>query len=291
MKRTLILKSDKDEFEKFYIDRMQTSDVITRPIYKYWRGIGWILQVVWIEKLHFPFEQIWYGRWWEELEGIERIIVFDRNLGWKILENIKKRKSNIQIIVWYWNIVKKNIPKQYMKFCEVWSFDRNDCKKFDYKCNTQFYFPDFQLQEKEYVQDVIFVGRDKGRYGTLKEIEKDLIKYGVNINMKVIKDETSMIDYKELLNEISRSKAILDVPQEGQEGMTARVMESIFLRKKLITTNTNILYKEYFDKQNMYVWGMDKRDLKEFLNDSYRDNKKNVKMRKFYSFTEWIKRF
>ena len=46
---------------------------------------------------------------------------------------------------------------------EIWSYDRNDCKKYNLKFNTQFYNNKLKCPNLKKVQDVIFLGKDKGR--------------------------------------------------------------------------------------------------------------------------------
>lgn len=51
----------------------------------------------------------------------------------------------------------------------------------------------------------------------------------------------SYVNYADYLDMVSQSKAILDITQQGQNGFSMRVMESIFLNKKLVSTNMALL--------------------------------------------------
>lgn len=46
-----------------------------------------------------------------------------------------------------------------------------------------------------------------------------------------------MISYQENLDNIRKSKCIVDVVQKGQIGLTLRPLESLFFKKKLLTNN------------------------------------------------------
>jgi len=299
MKKVLILKSNKDNFEQFYITKMQSENICTAPLYKFKRGIGWIAQVLWLEKLKLPIEQIWYGKWWRIINTVDMVIIFDRNLSWRIVDKIRRKNPHIRVVIWYWNIITVKSPIVRSKEYEIWSFDEGDCVKYGFKHNSQFYFSDIKIENIKFEQDVLFVGKDKGRRKEIKEIEKKLKELGISADIRIVSDKKSRscepydepIDYMLLIEMIQQSKAILDVVQKGQQGMTARVLESIFLRKKLISTEADLCNKEYYDVENMYIWDKDGRNLIEFINKPYIVNFKNEAMRDNYSFHSWVSRF
>ena len=139
-KTILILKSERDDFEKFYSQHMRTKTVDVRSVYKSEKGIVWYLMIFWIQKFKLPFQFIWYGQWKKNIKSYKTIIIFDRVLSYKIISYIKKRNPECRLIFWFWNIVKKPLPEQYSRICEGWSFDEGDCKKYHLKRNIQFYF-------------------------------------------------------------------------------------------------------------------------------------------------------
>ena len=79
--KVLILKSDRSEFEEFYIKHMQAENIDTCPIYKVKSGLGWYAAVMWIEKLKLPGGQLFYGAWKKQIRNYDTVIVFDRNYG------------------------------------------------------------------------------------------------------------------------------------------------------------------------------------------------------------------
>lgn len=294
----LIIKSVKDDFERFFLEHMQTTNISTQPIYKFSSGFGWVIQIIWIEILHLPFQQIWYGAWKKEISNYDTVIVFDRNLGWSIIPYLKKKNGN-RIIAWYWNIVKKPFPKKYLKYCEVWSFDEEDCKKYGYRKNVQFYFKNIMLNAHDIEYDAIFVGKDKNRYDILKKMNSEMQKQGLNTCILIIKDNTSYdntnelyakeMSYVQILDLIARSKCIIDVQQDGQTGITIRVLEALFFKKKLITTDKLIHKKNCLDKKNIYIWGDECKNVMQFINEPYCDDSLNTEEK--MSFESWIENF
>ena len=115
--KTLILKSDRGDFEKFYIEHMQKKKITTVPYYK---NLGTLLRymaVIYVQKLKLPFSSIWYGSWKKDVKNI-KYNSFDRNFNWNVIEYIHRRNPACRIIVWYWNPIteKKRIPFKYREF-------------------------------------------------------------------------------------------------------------------------------------------------------------------------------
>lgn len=98
------------------------------------------------------------------------------------------------------------------------------------------------------------------------------------------------MSYSLLLDYVAKSKAILDIVQEGQEGLTLRSMEALFFEKKLITNNQSIIKEKFYRKENIFIIGHDKIDeIEEFMNAAYIKNTEEVL--KYYDFNAWINRF
>ncbi len=77
--------------------------------------------------------------------------------------------------------------------CEIWSFDKNDCKKYNLLYNPQFYFLNLyfdeeELQDFEYTSDIFFVGKDKKRLTKLKELDTKLCHEGIRTKILVVGD-------------------------------------------------------------------------------------------------------
>lgn len=300
---TLILKSDRDDFERFYIEYMQENEVSTYPFYKFHSGIGWNLIVLWCEKLNLPFQQLFYSKWKKSIKKYNKVIVFDRNLNWNIISYLKRKNPDIRIIVWYWNMImekKQLIPEKYMNMCEIWSFEQEDCRKYGMKKNTQFYFNKLNFQCEKIEYGAIFVGKDKYRLKKVVNICDKLNKCGVSTYTNIVNDNTSCeknynygksLDYALVLEMINKSQCIIDVPQEGQEGMTARILEALFLEKKMITTDAKVKEKDFYNPNNILIWDNDYtiEEIRNFLEIPY-ERVSEVIINK-YSFKKWLSNF
>lgn len=74
------------------------------------------------------------------------------------------------------------------------------------------------------------------------------------------------ITYDQIIDYDTRSRAILNMTMENQEGVTMRDMESVAIGVKLIATNRNIVNKDLYHKNNVFILGVDDlNDLPQFL--------------------------
>ena len=96
------------------------------------------------------------------------------------------------------------------------------------------------------------------------------------------------ISYEEYLEYISNSMTILEIIEAGQSGCTLRFMESLFLKKKLITNNKDIVNDLYYNNQNVFILGVDSLDnLVNFINSPYADELSIQDL----DFQNWISNF
>ena len=187
---------------------------------------------------------------------------------------------------------------------EIWTFMKEDAIKNGFKYGATFYNP--QLAQNCFDKDsqtatdcdLLFVGTDKGRKNFLLNLKSQLEKYKIVCNFKIVDNFRSLfsrkysreISYKSLCRLNKRTSAILDVVQEGQTGLTLRIMEGLLFDKKIITTNAAIrMDKDFKDNPNIYVITKDNiKELYTFLKKPMVEYPNNLKAK--YSFTNWLKR-
>lgn len=183
------------------------------------------------------------------------------------------------------------------------SFDKGDCEKYSFLYGPQYILDaPFERDGSLVVDtDVFFAGKDKGRIRQILDIEKMLNEMGLstcfwllgekrNQYNDVEKDRlmTRSVPYKKIIQQDQKSKAILEVMQKGQRGLTYRPIEALHLRKKLITTFAEIKSYDFYNKNNIFVLGEDNlTHLKEFVNSPYVPI--DLKIVEKYTFTGWVK--
>lgn len=243
--------------------------------------------------IHFKFNrQFIWGNWKKEVQNYKLIILGENGFNTQFTKYIKKSNPNCRIIMFYWNCINENYAR-FLKdpnIDEFWSFDKNDCKKYKMKYNSQFYSKDFKLPKRNINNDVVFCGRCKGREKILKKLEEKFNNLGIKNNFIITTREKDFFPYEDYIKIVAASKAVLDIFAGHQIGLSLRAMESIFFEKKLITNNKDIQNYDFYDPQNIFIIGKDKdEDLVSFLNTPYK--KIDKKLVDYFDFHNWIKRF
>ena len=234
------------------------------------------------------------------------IIIFDNSIERYFCNCIHRYFSQIKLILCYWNTIdlKKEIDiNNYRQLWNIYSFDLNDCNKYNLKFNKLF-FPvhnDNINQRFEIKQDVIFVGKNKGRIAEIVKILNEFDKIGILYkiicpdadNLKNDKIINKRISYDEVLAEDMNSRAILDINGNDIYGMTMRELEALFLKKKLITNNIMIKNRDYYHPDNVYIIDYTNtpllRGFKDFLEKPFVPVNDDVM--NSYSVESWSRRF
>ncbi|MHA0916204.1 hypothetical protein ACR9H8_15910 [Kosakonia cowanii] len=181
--------------------------------------------------------------------------------------------------VWLWNpslSILKN-SKQFSFFVrliklsgiEVWSFDESDCKKYALHYHPQIYSTSCSSKYNNkcsYRYDVLFIGQDKGRYKKIKEINSALLQANMQPYIYMIKDptmdyyddndlflRTESLSYEENIKLIKKSRALIDIVQQNQTGLTLRALEAVFFNKLLITNNKDIINYDFYDPELVFL--------------------------------------
>lgn len=254
-------------------------------------------------KFYKPLLYFSYGDWKYHVTEYNIFILESRKTFEYAIEYIRK-KTNKRVIVWYWNEVterelKPNVVKSKYN-CEVWSFDKENAQKYNMNFNDTYYFSTVRLPENKIINDIFYIGIDReGRIERLQELSKYLKEYdctyNFNLTISPIKTPNKnynykpKLDYQDVLSEISKSRVILDLTKESQYGLTLRPVEALFFHKKLITDNKNIINYKFYNKENIFVIGIDNYDdLKEFIKSDYIEIKQDII--DSYDFKNWLKR-
>ncbi|MCI9016954.1 MAG: hypothetical protein HFJ53_07320 [Clostridia bacterium] len=245
-----------------------------------------------IRKLNLPLIPILLGNWKKEIKQYNKIILFDNAYNEQVSNFIKSKNKTCKIYFYYWNPINE-FNKKYLKdpnIDEIWTFDPIDAKTYNLKYNPQLYTKNIKLLDKEVNNDVIFLGRAKNRTSDILKIKQELEKQNIKTQIYIIENEKQLMEYTDYLKIIDKSKAILDIVNERQNGLTLKCMEAIFFNKKLITNNSLIKEYDFYNKKNIFIIGEDNNeDLKKFIETDILnyDNKILDK----YDFTNWIKNF
>lgn len=197
--------------------------------------------------------------------------------------------------------VKKEIISKFNRF---FVFDQNDTTNHpDCIPITNFYFDDlidFSIQPQ---WDIFFIGTYmKDRINDFLELTDFFTRKNYNyffyISGKNKRKKTfekypqihfskKGLTFKENLLHLRNSKILLDFKNNAHEGLSFRIFESIGFKKKLITTNELVKQKDFYHKNNIFVFKNNNfSELEEFLELPYYELPEEIY--KKYSFTNWI---
>ena len=294
--KVLILKDNYNSFEQYYLDKLNECGIDAEF---YYTSSSMLRKA--FTHYALPFESLWYGGWKNNLDTYDCIIVFDSLHSANLLKYIRK-KYRKRLIFWHWNPIKMDkdisIWAETKKMCEHWTFNPSDAEKYGMNLNNQFFF--YQNQEdisKE--ESAFFVGTDKGRYEKIVAISDDLKDRGIAIDFHIVSMncndtrkyiEKTYMEYSDVMSHIRKSKAVVEIVQDGQNGLTARALEAMFFETKLITNNREIRNFNFYNDNDIFIIGEDNNDrLDAFLHTPFQPIEKKVLYQ--YDANGWLDNF
>ena len=302
----LMLDAGYDSMSDYFrTERNKVKNCHSCCLYKKTRNRGIITKFIQFVGIYLfsPILFLIYGDWKYKINSYDVFIVTSRRSAKYALKLIKKKtKNKKRIIIWYWNIVTKEEldPILYKKKgYEVWTFDSNDAEKYGMQYNNTYYFDNFDLKNQD-LYDIMYVGVEKkGRIDIINNVKKICDKYNLKYNFNIVRNPnykssynieySDNLDYFEILKLVGKSKAILDLNNSNQVGLTLRPLEALFFQKKLITNNKNIINYDFYSSDNIFILDVDSiSDLPEFLNKKYKKIEKKIIEK--YVFSNWLKR-
>ncbi len=213
-------------------------------------------------------------------------------------ENIEKfspQSANLNLYFWnplcYYEDSIKSVSCRW----RIWSFSKQESEKYHMLYAETFYNKDLVLSSP-IKTDVFFVGLDKGRKQILDRIKDVSRQSGLVADINIVDsvkalyntNYSSKIPYEEVRRRVARTLGLIDIVQSGQTGLTQRVVESLFFKKKLITNNKMIMEAPFYSSDNIFVIGKDSFDnLAEFVRSPYVEVTFDIEE---YNIRRWLSR-
>lgn len=233
----------------------------------------------------------------------------------EILKKYKKSFSKAKLILYLEDSVKniKGVEKTFSYYDKVLTFDRSDAGKYNILFRPLFFGDLFTQKKNEKTSestDICFVGTcHSDRLSIIKRITQKYKSYNYFLYCylqswfmyyyyrvtdceyrKVKKDffKYKSMPLSDVVNELAKSKAILDMQHPLQTGLTMRTIETIGMGKKIITTNKDIINYDFFDEHNILVIDRENPVIPEdFIYGEYRELPDEIYEK--YSIAGWIK--
>lgn len=180
-------------------------------------------------------------------------------------------------------------------FDRVYSFEPQDCKRFNLLLRPLFYsniYKDIPLEPAQgFEYDACFVGsvHQPSKFYRVSAICDQLEEqgykvcryfympsYSIELKRKLSDSryrrctfQHKVLSPKQVANLYLRSRVVIDSPQRSQLGLTMRTIETLGARRKLITVNTDIQHYDFARYDNILLWQNDTEAIHTFLHKKY----------------------
>ncbi|SHL52642.1 hypothetical protein [Chryseobacterium polytrichastri] len=235
----------------------------------------------------------------KNLKSIDTAIYIKADfLSQQTIEAINKKASKSVLII---NDSINRYPKTkniLSLFDKVFSFEKKDCKKYNLHFKTNFIYKTVTKTVLKYKYKVFNISSYDKRFPIVKKIAETL--YNMDVKSKIIiftskENNDPYIEFSKCTLSISdinhlleQSEIMLDINRSNQQGLSFRVFESLGLKKKLITTNTDIINYDFYNPENIFVID-DIEDIKitdHFFETSYIDIPQDILNK--YLIDNWV---
>lgn len=209
------------------------------------------------------------------------IVLVGRYLSRFFISALKRQYIGARFVLYLWDDIYRveNFESVRDLYDEIFSFDISDCdRNKEFTFLPLFYSEEYTLQKREKTIDIYGAFSD---HSERKMIAKSVYKQAMKNNMtcrfylfpgrykyyahyvknKELEKETnhsliyigSPISSTQNVEYTHNSKALLDVQYSSQNGLTMRTIESIGAGVKIITTNRNIKYYDFYHPSNCLI--------------------------------------
>lgn len=251
----------------------------------------------------------WLGKWKRNIDDYSDIVVFDSIFDYTPLDYIRKHNPSARIVFCFRNRVGEQIHHNACTrdpyiikgkyHCELWSYNQADCKIYGMNKYNQFLLIDnaYFGSKVPILQDVYFIGTDKGRIIKLLEIKGIFDRMAISYKIEVVGDRgvsyseeaqkflSKSKPYSQVIDSVLHSKCLLDIVENVNYGLTYRGIEALAYKKKLITNYLDIQKEKFYSKNNIFLIGVDDyNELSSFINSPFDESSSKYLVEYTYPF-------
>lgn len=232
------------------------------------------------------------------------------------MKMLRRTYPQSKFILYMWDSVQNKGVQGILKyFDKKFSFDPNDYKQYGMKLRPLFYASTFSVDEErktDFKYDVSFIGTvHSDRAKILHQVKEYCDKRGMTyyfylfipgkflLFLRIILTpglrqwERSYVHTKPIAKEkvaeiSSETRCVIDINHPHQTGLTMRTIEMVGLKRKLMTTNTNIKQYDFYRPEDQIV--IDRHNVKidvEKLKQTYVEIPDDVYQK--YSLRSWVR--
>ena len=227
-------------------------------------------------KISLPFKKLWFnamtnGRFEDKTKPVCHVFFGGQYIirDSRIADYIRKLNIENKIAIHYRDIIKNNeehIDLLKEKSDLIYTYNKSECEQYGVEYFSSYVYSKIVpvTQPDEFDCDLYFVGYSKGRFDLLKNLCSHLSAQGVRCKFKIagipqqdrvqqegIEYLDNPIPYTRVVNEVQRSRCVLELLQENSDGATMRSIEAIAYKRKLLTNGKDIANRMYYNKDQM----------------------------------------
>lgn len=254
--------------------------------------------------VYFPFlsHKMFVPVIYEEVKQVkpgDSVLLLEMILPSEVWAMAKLLPKDCKLYQWYWNPLYKiyrekdiapNILFTKKMGFRIYTFDNEDAERYGLEWHNQFSIRLYLKGIFSVKYDFYFLGRIKDRSDDIKEIKDILCSFEYKLKFIVLSDTDTPISYEENIMYVLDSKCIVDIIQKQQSGITMRAVEALLYKKKLLTNNVNIEKCDFYNPDNIFIYGKDSIDnFYRFLSAPYKDIGEDIVSK--YTVAGWLKTF
>ncbi|MFK7750240.1 MAG: hypothetical protein AB8B65_17750 [Kordia sp.] len=173
-------------------------------------------------------------------------------------------KSSTQKFIAYYYDSTRRFPRKVdiiPLFDTIYSYDRLDVSTYDLSFLTNYIFEESNHAEYDY--QFFNISTNDYRFPLLENLAKYLKEHTWSYHIQVYNGSempanhveiiTTQKSIQEVSNLIQKAKIIVEIQRTEQIGLSFRIFEALGHRKKLITTNKDIVNYDFYNPQNILV--------------------------------------
>lgn len=205
-------------------------------------------------------------------DSVDVVVNLQKNSGW-----LKSKQQYLDEAIPYFDF--------------IFSFDKSDCKKYNFTYMKQFLpftfeqFKNIRLELSEAKlkknKKAFFIGQYRIlRVDILNQLAPVMRELGYEINFNLSANEAekecydlesrnfnwASMSYLDNIKASMDADVIVEINFTEQSGPSLRAIEALVLNKKLITTNKNIIEYEFFSEDKIFILDNNYGKLPNFLN-------------------------
>lgn len=282
---------------RYMVDGIENADVICRPLNPSCNKLQLVCRKVFSNN-RIPASMILGSEMRQELmrlSGEDTVLVADYTDICLFHAINLIVKPDVKKCLWIWNPVKIHLRDKMFRIYreinlsgfEISTFDKDDAIRYSQKLYNQFFRMKQNTScEEEY--DFYFIGYEKNRGKLLKYLKEKLKNY--RCYFKIVHKVAESIPYDQNIANIKKSRCIIEIVQNGQEGITLRPLEAISCCKKLLTNNKNIKQYDFYSPQNIFILGEDAfENIDQFINSPYLSLQPMINTK--YDIANWLNQY